>query len=355
MVQFLLTTLRHPDNLCNHVRDLPLNHWTRSAVYRLAMSRLKAEGVVPAPPSEVYALVSDPATWMRATQPTVEVLSDEQMPDGTRQVSAGTPLSDGSTINSTIVVLESVENERVVTHTASGPFPLLVIRYGKFNTDRTVTLEPHPGGTLVRSDSHWRFKPAPLGALFEVFLGKRWKESAESGIHALTAHFEAEQEGELEVECAYEWTQADARAIRRRLLWSTSTARLWIFAFLLSIVLGAAVEQAFWVFSIWIGAGLLFRAVRLVIRRQPLRSESTVVLGIGEAGVRFTTVEGDSEERTVLGWRDLRRIGQSPEYLLFVSRQPGVAGRYVPRRALESIPNGLARLKRLAQRNGVSA
>jgi carbon monoxide dehydrogenase subunit G len=314
------------------------------------MSRFTGQRFVAAPPSDVYALISDPAALAR-TRPTARVLADERMPDGTRQVSLETRLSSGSTLTSTIVVLDTTENERVVSHTAAGPFGSGLTSFGQLNTDRIVTLEPHPDGTLVTTEINWRFKPAWLDLFLRLLYRRKLRESAEAGTRALQAHFEIAEETELEV--AYEWTQADARAINRWSLRRSPRIRLGILACLVSLALAASVEQAFGLLTLLIAPSLLFTFVRALIRRRPLRSESRVVLSIGPVGARFTTTEGESDKALTLAWADLKAIRQLRHYLVFVSGQPGIAGQFVPKRAFDSMPNGLARLQQIAARGGM--
>jgi hypothetical protein len=314
------------------------------------MSNFTSERVVPALPSDVYALVSDPAALARAGRPGSRVVADEQMPNGTRQVSLENRLSSGRTVNSTTLVLDAEQNERVVSRTA-GRLPAGMFSFVMLTVDRTVTLEPHPDGTLVTTEFDWRFRPTLLGSLLRLLYRKRLEQSADAGMRAWQMHFEIAETEELEV--TYEWTQADARAIRRWSLGRSPRIRIMALALLVSLVLGAAVEQTFWLLTLLVGVNLLAPAVRVLIRRRPLESESTVVLAIGPTGVRFTATEGGSEESTTLAWADLNTIKELPRYLIFLSRQSGIASPIVPKRAFDSVPNGLERLRQIGIRAGM--
>jgi polyketide cyclase/dehydrase/lipid transport protein len=136
------------------------------------MIETEASAVVPATPGEVYALLSDPVRFDAARGLSGEIVSDQEMADGTRSVRSRTQAPRGGTIETHTVIVERVPDRLVALRHVAAPTIALsarLLRFGRTECERTLTLAPHPdGGTLVETRSLWRVKPA----LFYLYLAR---------------------------------------------------------------------------------------------------------------------------------------------------------------------------------------
>ena len=158
----------------------------------MAMIRTTAAGLVPAPPSAVYAFLAGSPQLTEPARHPVEVVCEEEPPKLPRTARLRTYLPNGATVDSWHTLLDCVEDERVVSRTSVTPFgfrPFNRTRFPRLEIQRTVTLEPKPGGTSVTMETELRFRPAPLGLLYAA-LAKRdcWQRSSEEAIQRLSDH-----------------------------------------------------------------------------------------------------------------------------------------------------------------------
>jgi uncharacterized protein YndB with AHSA1/START domain len=145
--------------------------------------------VIGAPPTEVFALLSDPAAVARVAQPQAELVDDRTGADGVRHVSLRLTRSSGSTTERTMVVTEAIPNERIVTQAASRTLHEGQAIETGTKTERVTMLSPHPEGTLVEADTELRIKPACLGILIGLFFRRRVQREFDSTMAAVRDHF----------------------------------------------------------------------------------------------------------------------------------------------------------------------
>jgi hypothetical protein len=310
-----------------------------------------AEGVVLAPPAEVYALVSDPAAFAKAIRPGIKFQPDDSGPAGTQRVKLEDRVSGDYTINSTISVIELIEDQRVVTHDESVIPGLKVGSFGTLEGRRVVSLEPHADGTLVRVENDWRLKPAVLGIPLRWLTIKHRQRRAEETVRALQRHFGVDGSTEFGVD--YEWTRADTKAVRRWLLWSSRSFQFWFRTFLIAVFFEVVNGPAFLLLSGSTGLALIVATVRTLSRRRPLEAEGSTRLAIGGAGVRFTTADAGAGGISALCWGEFSAVNESSRYLILLEHKPEDGSRFIPKRAFDSVPNGVDRLLVIAANGGI--
>jgi uncharacterized protein YndB with AHSA1/START domain len=156
------------------------------------MIRTQARAVIPAPPSGVYALLTDPARAVELGRHPVEVLSVEEHADGRRISRLRTRLPSGAAVESESTVLERVPDQRIVVVSRIDRFGFAPTRRGRFGrlTSRMErTLEAHPGGTLVRVRAEFRFQPLLLTVYFALVKRGQWQRATDEGLERLRAAF----------------------------------------------------------------------------------------------------------------------------------------------------------------------
>src|SRR5919107_3959133 len=156
------------------------------------MIRTQARAVIPAPPSGVYALLSDPARAVELGRHPVEVLSVEEHADGRRVTRLRRRLPSGARVESESTVLERVPDRRIVVASHVDRFGFAPTRYGRFGrlTSRMErTLEAHPGGTLVRVRAEFRFQQLLLTVYFALVKRGQWQRATDEGLERLRAAF----------------------------------------------------------------------------------------------------------------------------------------------------------------------
>jgi Polyketide cyclase / dehydrase and lipid transport len=144
--------------------------------------------IVPASPSEVFAVVTDPAQMLRLSTNPIAVISDEELPNGLRKSHLRTYLANGATVDSHNEVLERIEDQRVVTRSTVAPFgfaPTRSWRFGQAEIARTLTIEPHAEGALLRTEMNCRFEPVLLRVYFRFFKRDQWQRAAEDSLQRL--------------------------------------------------------------------------------------------------------------------------------------------------------------------------
>jgi hypothetical protein len=146
------------------------------------------------------------------------------------------------------------------------------------------------------------------------------------------------------VEFEYVWRQQDMRALRRALFWRDHTIRLYAALFVLGAVLAVLVHPSFALISLLLGASLTRSALGLVLPWRPLAVETTVHLRVGDAGLRFTQIDGDSRSDLRLGWSDVVEVKDLRRHVVIVTGGPQWANVAIPRRAFASEPSALTAL-----------
>jgi Polyketide cyclase / dehydrase and lipid transport len=147
-----------------------------------------ASCVVRASPSEVFAVVTDPAQMLKLGTNPIAVIAEEELPGGLRKSHLRTYLANGATFDAHNEVLERVEGERVVTHTTVTPFgfaPTRSWRFGRAQISRILTIEPHAEGALLRTEMDCRFAPFVLRLYFRFFKRDQWQRAAEDSLQRL--------------------------------------------------------------------------------------------------------------------------------------------------------------------------
>ena len=155
------------------------------------MPGASAEGVVHAPPADVYALLTDPDRMARLAPHPVEVLEVREV-DGHRVTRTRTRLPNGATFDTERTVLESVADRRLVVEGEIRPFglaPTRRLRFGRAFARLERTLAPHPDGTLVAVRMHVRVSPPPLRLWFACFKRGQWQRGADDSLARLQAAF----------------------------------------------------------------------------------------------------------------------------------------------------------------------
>jgi hypothetical protein len=156
------------------------------------MTRTDATAVIPAPPGEVYAVLNDPARMDVVTEASGEMVSDEELANGTRVLRSRTHRPKGRSVDARTILVERVPDRRVVfRHTVA---PTIVVsarwlRFGQVEAERTLTLDAHPDGTLVRTETGWRFRPILLH-LYLTFVNRgHLRHGSELTLERLRAYF----------------------------------------------------------------------------------------------------------------------------------------------------------------------
>lgn len=156
------------------------------------MTKTDATAVIPAPPGEVYALLTDPARIDVATEASGELVSDEELANGTRVLHSRTHGPKGATVDARSILVERVPDRRVVfRHTVA---PIVVasarwLRFGRVESERTLMLDAHPDGTLVRTETGWRFRPILLHLYFTFVNRGHLRRASELTLEQLRAYF----------------------------------------------------------------------------------------------------------------------------------------------------------------------
>jgi hypothetical protein len=144
--------------------------------------------VVPASPSEVFAVITDPAQMLKLGTNPIAVLSEEELPNGCRRTHVRSFLANGATFDARNEVLEQVTDQRVVSRSTVFPFgfaPTRSWRFGRAEVDRTLTIEPHAEGALLQTETSYRFEPAVLRVYFRFFKRDQWQRASEDSLQRL--------------------------------------------------------------------------------------------------------------------------------------------------------------------------
>ncbi len=156
------------------------------------MIRTRRTAVIPARPSEIYALLTDPARLVKLSRHPVEVVTAGELPDGRRTSHTRTRLPSGATVDARNVVVEAMTNRRIVVVSEVRPYGFAPTRRGRFGrlvTRLERTLEPHPAGTLVTAQAEFRITPVPLRWYFAVVKRDQWQRALDEGLALLRAAF----------------------------------------------------------------------------------------------------------------------------------------------------------------------
>ena len=156
------------------------------------MTRTDASAVIPAPPGEVYALLVDPARMDVVTEASGDLVSDEELADGTRVLRSRTHRPKGGTVEARTILVERVPDRRVVLRHTVAPTVVASarrLRFGQVEAERTLTLDPHPEGTLVRTQTGWRFRPILLHLYFSFVNRGHLPRAAELTLERLRTYF----------------------------------------------------------------------------------------------------------------------------------------------------------------------
>jgi polyketide cyclase/dehydrase/lipid transport protein len=147
-----------------------------------------ASCVVRASPSEVFAVITDPAQMLKLGTNPIAVLFEEELPNGCRKTHVRSYLANGATFDAHNEILERVRDERVVSRSTVVPFgfaPTRSWRFGRAEVDRTLTIEPHTEGALLRTETSYRFEPALLRLYFRFFQRDQWQRASEDSLQRL--------------------------------------------------------------------------------------------------------------------------------------------------------------------------
>lgn len=147
--------------------------------------------VVPAPPDEVYALICDPAQRANLSLHPVELVSEEELPNGLRAAHLRMRLPKGGTVD-THTTVELVANERIVFRTTVSPISFIrspLLRSGVAETKSTITLEPHRDGTLLVSEREMQLRPLALRLFITLFKRKAVQRQGEAALDRIRAQF----------------------------------------------------------------------------------------------------------------------------------------------------------------------
>jgi hypothetical protein len=148
----------------------------------------EASGIVAAPPSEVYALLNDPPRFDELNDISGELVSDEELADGTRALHVRTHPPKGGAVDSHTVFVERVPDERVVLRHMGSPTVVVSerwLRFGRFESERALTLEAHSEGTLVTVKARSRARPALLHLYLRFVNRDAMREATEGTLERL--------------------------------------------------------------------------------------------------------------------------------------------------------------------------
>ena len=154
--------------------------------------RATGDILIPATLSEVYAVLADP-TWLSPESPNrAELLSDQELEDGTRVVDSRTPTHGGLAIDSRCVYTERVRGERIRFRTTAGPLVKIATGrwgFGRVEQESTITLEARPDGAFVKREDEIRFRPILLHPLFALLTRAANRRPAQSALEHLLTEF----------------------------------------------------------------------------------------------------------------------------------------------------------------------
>jgi hypothetical protein len=156
------------------------------------MTRTDATAVIPALPGEVYAMLIDPARMDVVSEASGELVSDEELANGTRALCSRTPGPKGTTVDARTILAERVPDRRVVLRHTVAPTVVVSprwLRFGQVEAERTLTLDAHPEGTLVRTQTGWRFRPILLHLYFAFVNRGHLRHASESTLERLRTYF----------------------------------------------------------------------------------------------------------------------------------------------------------------------
>jgi uncharacterized protein YndB with AHSA1/START domain len=130
-----------------------------------AMIETHSTALIPAPPAEVFAAITDLERMAEMSPRRVEIVSVEKLPGGLRKAHLRSHLSDGKTTDTHSESVEMVKDELIVTRSWSAPAAFVrssFLRCGRIELERTIRLTGHRDGTVLAMDISWRFRPALL-------------------------------------------------------------------------------------------------------------------------------------------------------------------------------------------------
>jgi uncharacterized protein YndB with AHSA1/START domain len=148
--------------------------------------------VVPAPPDEVYALIRDPAQRANLSLHPVELVSEEELPNGLRAAHLRMRLPKGGTVDTHTTTVELIANERIVFRTTVSPISFIrspLLRSGVAETKSTITLEPHRDGTLLVSEREMQLKPLALRLFLTLFKRTAVQRQGDAALDRIRAQF----------------------------------------------------------------------------------------------------------------------------------------------------------------------
>ncbi len=148
--------------------------------------------LIPASPGEIYAVLNDP-TWLSSdSSDRAELISDQELTDGTRVAEVRRRSVDGALTTSQVVYLERAEDERVRLQTTGGPLirtPGARRGLGRFELSSSFVLEKRLEGTWVHREDRIRFRPALLHPLFSVPMRTAGGNASQTACERLLARF----------------------------------------------------------------------------------------------------------------------------------------------------------------------
>lgn len=150
--------------------------------------RRTGEILIPARRSEVYAVLADPTRLSPESPNRAELLSDEELEDGTRVVHSRRQIRGGVAIDSRCVYTERVQEERIRFRTTAEPLVKSAKGrwgFGRVELESTITLEARPDGTFLRREDEIRFRPILLHPFFALLMRATNRHPAQSALERL--------------------------------------------------------------------------------------------------------------------------------------------------------------------------
>jgi len=101
-------------------------------------------------------------------------------------------VTEGASVDAHTILAERVPDERVVLRHTVAPTVVVSarwLRFGRVEAERTLTLDPHPDGTLVRAETGWRFRPILLHLYLSFVNRGHLRHASELTLERLRAYF----------------------------------------------------------------------------------------------------------------------------------------------------------------------
>jgi uncharacterized protein YndB with AHSA1/START domain len=156
------------------------------------MIKVRCTCTVPASPDKVYALLIDPARRSSLSRDKMELISEEELPNGLRAAHFRMHSPKGGTVNTHNTTIERVANERIVFRTTVRPLSygrLPLLRSGIAESESTITLEPHRDGALLVLEQQMEIRPLRMRLFTKVFGRQLVQRQAEASVERIRAQF----------------------------------------------------------------------------------------------------------------------------------------------------------------------